>query len=64
MKMKYETPSAEKISFNYRDQIVAASPGGTTDDSTDSSYNVIGIDTTVCGIVGRTFDYLGSSICD
>lgn len=30
MKKFYETPSAEKISFNYREQVVAASgtPGG------------------------------------
>lgn len=31
MKKFYETPSAEKISFNYREQVVAVSGGGTGD---------------------------------
>lgn len=35
MKKFYETPSAEKISFNYREQVVAAS-GGSTGDTTPS----------------------------
>ena len=30
MKKYYETPSVEKISFRYRDQVVAASGGNTT----------------------------------
>ena len=32
MKKFYETPSAEKIAFNYRDQIVAASGGSIQND--------------------------------
>ena len=28
VKKNYETPEAEKMLFNYRDQVVAASPGG------------------------------------
>lgn len=39
MKKAYESPVAEKIAFNYRDQVVAASGGssggsGTVDDNT------------------------------
>ena len=66
MKMKYETPSAEKISFNYRDQVVAASSetGGNGD---SFAQNVMGAGSPVCGsggIVDRALDYLGWSICD
>ena len=40
MKKTYETPSVEKISFNYRDQVVAASGGSRSSGSsrTDGSF--------------------------
>lgn len=39
MKKPYETPSAEKIAFNYRDQVVAAS-GGITEQKKDDLSSV------------------------
>lgn len=63
MKKAYSKPEADKISFNYRDQVVAAS-GGNGD---SFAQNVAGIGSPVCGsggIVDRTLDYLGLSICD
>ena len=41
MKKYYETPSAEKIAFNYRDQVVAASGanGDTNSGSGGTNYN-------------------------
>ena len=74
MKMKYETPSAEKISFNYRDQIVAASAGGggSTGDTGGSTGTGIVQDiiktviggTDLCGNGGwfdRVFDFFSSN---
>ena len=62
MKMKYETPSAEKISFNYRDQIVAASAGGESggngNDTTDRTSG------DVCGGIDYVTEALGWFICD
>ena len=62
MKMKYETPSAEKISFNYRDQIVAASPGGESDGNgngtTDRTFGDL------CGGIDYVTEALGWFFCD
>lgn len=38
-KRNYETPTAEKMMFNYHDQVVAASPGGTGDKCVDVWVN-------------------------
>lgn len=64
MKKIYAKPEAEKISFNYRDQVVAASSG----DSSNSGelQNSFGIGSPICGsggLVDRLFDYAGSSMC-
>ena len=66
MKKNYETPEADKISFNYRDQVVAAS-GGEGGNGDSFAQNVAGVGSPVCGsggFVDRALDYLGSSICD
>ena len=70
MKMKYETPSAEKISFNYRDQVVAASggeSGGNGNNGSGNSWvqNSFGLGSGICGsggVVDWLFDFGG--ICD
>lgn len=52
MKKAYESPVAEKIAFNYRDQVVAASggSGGSGNDNGNSAFwGVFG--TTICGTV-------------
>lgn len=41
MKKSYETPMVEKIKFNYRDQVVAAS-GGANSSGTDEQRSDIG----------------------
>lgn len=53
MKKAYETPSVEKIAFNYRDQVVAAS-GDENNGSTQEDWG---------DILGRIFEGLGSSVC-
>lgn len=67
MKKNYMKPEAEKISFNYRDQVAAAS-SISSDDSGNSGFmqNAAGIGSPLCGsggIVDRLFDYTGSSMC-
>ena len=68
MKKNYKTPEAEKISFNYRDQVAAASAGTGESDSSNSGFmqNSAGIGSPLCGsggIVDIVFDYAGSSMC-
>ena len=72
MKMKYETPSAEKISFNYRDQVVAASGGeggngGNSGNGGGNSWvqNSFGVGGILCGN-GGIMDYVADwiNICD
>lgn len=55
MKKAYEAPSVEKIAFNYRDQVVAASgnPAGLGDDSPTRGEQII----------GRILEGLGQSWC-
>lgn len=63
MKKSYEAPEAEKISFNYRDQVVAASGGSSGGNS--MVQNSFGAGSPVCGsggLVDWLFDYGG--ICD
>ena len=67
MKKSYETPSVEKIKFNYRDQVVAASGAGAVTGSGDvSGYNDELWDG--CVSAGQVGDYFASSqfldICD
>lgn len=66
MKKAYSKPEADKISFNYRDQVVAASyPGEESGGSI--MQNSVGLGSPICGsggIVDRTLDYLGFSFCD
>lgn len=64
MKKVYEKPEADKIAFNYRDQVVAAS--GNSDSGGGFMENSAGIGSPICGsggIVDRVFDYAGSSLC-
>ena len=64
MKKSYETPMVEKIRFNYRDQVVAAS--GQTD-PVETTQRINGWGNTACGlgeVVGWLFDFTGTSICD
>lgn len=60
MKMKYETPSVEKISFNYRDQVVAASSGPGDGSGTGNnggwSENIFGAGSSTCSVVDFLFD--------
>ena len=41
MKKIYETPTVEKIRYNYRDQVVAASAGGSDDSSSGYNNNLL-----------------------
>lgn len=61
MKMKYETPSAEKISFNYRDQVVAASSGESGGNGNGTTDRTSG---DVCGYADYFTEALGWFICD
>ena len=66
MKKTYEAPSIEKIAFQYRDQVVAASGGG-TDTPIDEAQRMNGWGDTACGIgdaiVDILFDFANSSAC-
>ena len=67
MKKTSATPEADKISFNYRDQVVAASGGSSGGSSGGNSMvqNSFGIGSPVCGsggFVDWLFDYGG--VCD
>lgn len=69
MKKNYNKPEADKISFNYRDQVVAASAGGSSGSGSGDSVmeNSIGIGNPVCGsggIVDLLFDLFNSDTCN
>lgn len=67
MKKIYETPEAEKITFNYRDQVVAASSGNENGGGNGLVENSVGIGSFFCGsggIVDFLFDYAGLGMCD
>lgn len=54
MKKTYMTPEADKIEFNYRDQVVAASAGdGTTTDNGSSGYG-----SSTCDLIDQIFNFL------
>lgn len=64
MKRTYEKPEADRITFRYRDQIVAAS----SDQSGSGGFmeNSAGMGSFLCGngdLVDRLFDCFGSAIC-
>ena len=61
MKKVYEAPSVEKIKFNYRDQVVAASAGDGTE-TTSNGYNSSACNA-IDQIIGWLFDFSGSSLC-
>ena len=59
MKKSYETPSVEKITFNYRDQVVAASGGvGSGGAGQDGNSPSAGEQ-----FIGRIAEGLGFSTC-
>ena len=63
MKKTYVKPEADKISFNYRDQVVAASSGS----GGGFMESSVGLGSPICGsggILDRALDYLGSSVCN
>lgn len=65
MKKMYEKPEADKISFNYRDQVVAASSGNGS--GGNFMQTIEGIGSPVCGsggMIDRLLDYAGSSLCN
>ena len=68
MKKSYETPTAEKITFNYRDQVVAASGGSPDEQGTGEAGNIF--QSSVygsCYSAGDAFEYVMGSIlgdCD
>ena len=70
MKKNYNKPEADKISFNYRDQVVAASSdiGSSGSGSGDSVMeNSIGIGSPICGsggILDLLFDLFNSDTCN
>lgn len=69
MKKNYNKPEADKISFNYRDQVVAASAGGSSGSGSGDSVmeNSIGIGSPVCGsggVVDLLFDLFNSDTCN
>ncbi|MBR5547916.1 MAG: hypothetical protein IKU70_13190 [Clostridia bacterium] len=57
MKKAYETPSVEKIAFNYRDQVVAASGDPIASGNNGSTQEDWG------DVLGRIVEGLGSSLC-
>lgn len=64
MKRTYEKPEADRITFRYRDQVVAAS----SDQSGSGGFmeNSAGMGSSLCGngdLVDRLFDCFGSGIC-
>ena len=64
MKRTYEKHGADKTTFRYRDQIVAAS----SDQSGSGGFmeNSAGMGSSLCGsgdLVDRLFDYFESGIC-
>ena len=64
MKKAYEAPSIEKIAFNYRDQVVAASGGemsGQNTGNNGSSLEYNGYN--VCGVVDYFTERFGGTIC-
>lgn len=66
MKKAYTKPYADKIQFNYRDQVVAASAGVPAENESIME-NSIGIGSPICGsggLVDRLFDYAGLGLCD
>ena len=54
MKKSYETPSVEKICFNYRDQVVAASGTVPTENGNIFQSNQLGS----CYSAGEAIEYL------
>ena len=65
MKKVYAKPEADKIEFNYRDQVVAAS--GDNGSGGGFLENSAGIGTPFCGsggLVDWLFDYTGTNICN
>ena len=60
MKKAYSKPEADKISFNYRDQVVAASSGPGDGSGTGNNggwfENIMGAGATACGVVDFLFD--------
>ena len=65
MKKTYVKPEADKISFNYRDQVVAAS--GDSGSGGGFMQNSSGFGSPICGsggIVDYVFDYAGSNLCN
>ena len=77
MKNKYESPIAEKIKFNYRDQVVAASGvadsgernnGNVTNTSNpleEFFHGILGFGTSACdNTVAWLLDFGGMSACD
>ena len=64
MKMKYETPSAEKISFNYRDQVVAASGDNGGSGNTGGNGTTDRTSGDFCGYADYVTEALGWFICD
>ena len=73
MKNKYESPIAEKIKFNYRDQVVAASgaeniengDNGNNNGGNSLVQNSFGVGGYLCGS-GGIMDYVADwiNICD
>lgn len=66
MKKKYFKPEADKISFNYRDQVVAASSGGDNGNSNGWIENSLGFGAAACGsggLVDYLFDFI-YGICE
>ena len=58
MKKEYNTPQAEKLEFDYSDNVVASGKGALTDQATTAWWkcetrytDVHSIDNTVCGYV-------------
>lgn len=62
MKKHYETPSVEKIAFRYRDQVVAASSGGSDGSSAPGFGEWTNENTQDCDLY--MFEATGSWICD
>lgn len=63
MKKTYSKPEADKISFNYRDQVVAASGNSGGNSLVQNSF---GAGSPFCGsggLVDWVFDYFDSSMC-
>jgi len=58
MKKRYESPTIQKMAFRYRDQVVAASGDGISEQSDDGTGTQTGYDWNMREFLGNLFDWI------